>query len=202
MHLVPTELLQRPRIRARVHSTATRTRLGQVMPGPPRPGAPLATPYRSKYLVRASYLQIYNEAISDLLKPDRTNLSIREDRRRGVFVDGLSEWVVRSPGEVYGLMTRGAAEVGAGAGGGLMGRWPGRGPLPVQLVRCCRGSCGCTGSKLGMLKHVQHAQASPARWRCLVHWQHLRQVEACAQLGPWAATAASGSLRTAWLMGS
>ena len=36
----------------------------------------------SKYLVRASYLQIYNEVISDLLKPDRTNLAIREDRRR------------------------------------------------------------------------------------------------------------------------
>ena len=38
---------------------------------------------------------------------------IREDRRRGVFVDGLSEWVVRSPGEVYGLMMRGAQQVRA-----------------------------------------------------------------------------------------
>ncbi|MEW5305833.1 MAG: hypothetical protein WDW36_008349 [Sanguina aurantia] len=51
----------------------------------------------SKYLVRASYLQIYNEVISDLLKPERTSLIIREDKRRGVFVEGLSEWVVRSP---------------------------------------------------------------------------------------------------------
>jgi kinesin family protein 3/17 len=49
--------------------------------------------------------------ISDLLKPDKVNLMIREDRRRGVFVDGLSEWVVRSPGEVYGLMMRGAQQV-------------------------------------------------------------------------------------------
>ncbi|KAJ9506936.1 hypothetical protein QJQ45_016507 [Haematococcus lacustris] len=63
----------------------------------------------SKYLVRASYLQIYNEVISDLLKPERTNLAIREDRRRGVFVEGLSEWVVRSPAEVYQLMERGQA---------------------------------------------------------------------------------------------
>lgn len=38
--------------------------------------------------------------ISDLLKPERINLVIREDRKRGVFVDGLSEWVVRSPQEV------------------------------------------------------------------------------------------------------
>ncbi len=55
-----------------------------------------------RFLVRASYLQIYNEVISDLLKPERTNLSIREDKKRGVFVEGLSEWVVRSPAEIYG----------------------------------------------------------------------------------------------------
>lgn len=64
---------------------------------------------RMRFLVRASYLQIYNEQISDLLKPDRSNLSIREDKKRGVFVDGLSEWVVRSPAEIYGLMQRGGA---------------------------------------------------------------------------------------------
>lgn len=69
----------------------------------------------SKYLVRASYLQIYNEVISDLLKPEKTNLMIREDQRRGVFVDGLSEWVVRSPNEVYGLMMRGASQRATGA---------------------------------------------------------------------------------------
>merc|ERR1719174_3499129 len=61
-----------------------------------------------RFLVRCSYLQIYNEVISDLLKPERTNLHIREDKRRGVFVEGLSEWVVRTPKEVYGLMQRGA----------------------------------------------------------------------------------------------
>lgn len=40
-----------------------------------------------KFLVRASFLQIYNEVISDLLKPERTNLMIREDKRKGVFVE-------------------------------------------------------------------------------------------------------------------
>lgn len=53
--------------------------------------------------------------ISDLLKPERQNLVIREDRKRGVFVEGLSEWVVRSPAEVYGLMERGAAQRATGA---------------------------------------------------------------------------------------
>jgi len=62
-----------------------------------------------RFLVRASYLQIYNEGISDLLKPERNNLAIREDKKKGVFVEGLSEWVVRSPAEIYGLMERGGA---------------------------------------------------------------------------------------------
>jgi kinesin family protein 3/17 len=41
-------------------------------------------------------------------EPD-TLLRIREDKRKGVYVEGLSEWVVRSPKEVYGLMQRGAS---------------------------------------------------------------------------------------------
>ena len=60
------------------------------------------------FMVRASYLQIYNEVISDLLKVERTSLQIREDRKKGVFVEGLSEWAVRSPNEIYSLMQRGA----------------------------------------------------------------------------------------------
>jgi hypothetical protein len=45
-------------------------------------------------MVRASYLQIYNEVISDLLKSEWNNLQIREDKKKGVFVEGLSEWAV------------------------------------------------------------------------------------------------------------
>jgi chromosomal replication initiation ATPase DnaA len=62
----------------------------------------------STFMVRVSYLQIYNEIISDLLKVERTSLQIREDKKKGVFVEGLSEWAVRSPNEVYSLMQKGA----------------------------------------------------------------------------------------------
>lgn len=62
-----------------------------------------------KFLVRASYLQIYNEVISDLLKPLNKQLSVRHTRQRGVYIEGLSEWVVRSPDDVYGLMERGCS---------------------------------------------------------------------------------------------
>lgn len=62
-----------------------------------------------KFLVRASYLQIYNEVISDLLKPLNKQLTVRHTRHSGVCIDGLSEWIVRSPNEVYGLMERGCS---------------------------------------------------------------------------------------------
>jgi hypothetical protein len=55
-----------------------------------------------------SFLRL-DEVISDLLKPERSNLAIREDRKKGVYVEGLSEWVVRSPKEVYGLIKRGTS---------------------------------------------------------------------------------------------
>lgn len=64
---------------------------------------------QSVFQVRASYLQIYNEIISDLLKPDRSHLVIREDKRKGVFVEGLSEWLCRSSEEVQTLMEHGSA---------------------------------------------------------------------------------------------
>ena len=39
---------------------------------------------------------------------ERTRLKIVEDRKKGVSVEGLSEWAVRSPNEIYSLMQRGA----------------------------------------------------------------------------------------------
>ena len=64
----------------------------------------------TKFIIRAAYLQIYNEMISDLLKPENTNknLSIREDKQKGLYVDNLSEWAVRGPSDIYTLLERGA----------------------------------------------------------------------------------------------
>lgn len=66
----------------------------------------------SKFLVRASYMQIYNEVISDLLQSPSSNgrpLTVRHTPQRGVYVEGLSEWVVRTPHDVYGLIERGTS---------------------------------------------------------------------------------------------
>jgi hypothetical protein len=47
-----------------------------------------------------------------------------------VFVDGLSEWVVRSPNEVYGLMQRGSEQVGWARGAAVHGLLLGAAHVP------------------------------------------------------------------------
>ena len=60
------------------------------------------------FIIRVTYLQIYNESIDDLLKPEKKHLSIRESHKKGLYVEGLSEWAVRSPNDIYALLERGA----------------------------------------------------------------------------------------------
>eukprot|EP00047_Mylnosiga_fluctuans_P023431 m.137765 g.137765 ORF g.137765 m.137765 type:complete len:1223 (-) comp9581_c0_seq3:2173-5841(-) len=64
----------------------------------------------SRWLVRVSYLQIYNEKISDLLEAGKDNLRIRENADGGVFVEGLSEHVVRSADDILRLVQCGKAQ--------------------------------------------------------------------------------------------
>ncbi|KAE9463334.1 hypothetical protein C3L33_04769, partial [Rhododendron williamsianum] len=44
-----------------------------------------------KFTCKCSFLEIYNEHILDLLDPSSTNLQIREDTKKGVYVDNLTE---------------------------------------------------------------------------------------------------------------
>ena len=41
------------------------------------------------FLVKCSFLEIYNEQIMDLLEPQSVSLNIREDINKGVYVEGL-----------------------------------------------------------------------------------------------------------------
>ena len=56
------------------------------------------------YLIRCSYLEIYNEQIMDLLDPSCSNLHIREDIKKGVYVEGLNEEVVNTAGDMLNLI--------------------------------------------------------------------------------------------------
>lgn len=76
----------------------------------------------SRFTVSASYLEIYNETLIDLLvgtkgmKSPRTGslnqgspkLTIREDTNGSTSVSGLSQVEVKSPEECYGLLIEGA----------------------------------------------------------------------------------------------
>lgn len=61
-----------------------------------------------QFLVKCSYLEIYQEQIIDLLFPSSNNLQIREDMKRGVYVDGLTEETVKNLAETYEILQIGA----------------------------------------------------------------------------------------------
>ncbi|CAD8081819.1 unnamed protein product [Paramecium sonneborni] len=60
------------------------------------------------YIVKVSFLEIYNEKIMDLLDTNKTNLKIKEDRLRGIFVQNLTEIKVESPEEMKQVMQTGS----------------------------------------------------------------------------------------------
>ncbi|XP_016484522.1 kinesin-like protein KIN-7D, mitochondrial [Nicotiana tabacum] len=59
-----------------------------------------------EFLLRVSYLEIYNEVINDLLNPTGQNLRIREDTQ-GTYVEGIKEEVVLSPGHALSFIAAG-----------------------------------------------------------------------------------------------
>jgi len=61
-----------------------------------------------EFLVRTSYLEIYNEQIMDLLNPTSQNLQIREDIKKGVYVEGLIEEVSNSAHDLLDVIKKGA----------------------------------------------------------------------------------------------
>lgn len=70
-----------------------------------------------EYLIRVSYLEIWNEIVRDLLEPSNQP-TVRDDRRRGanaVLVAPLHEEVVTSPAHVFRLLARGEANRHTGA---------------------------------------------------------------------------------------
>jgi centromeric protein E len=68
------------------------------------------TPDR-EFLLRMSYLEIYNENISDLLKPGNDNLKIHETTSREIFVGNLTEELVGSPEEITQWLAKGEGKI-------------------------------------------------------------------------------------------
>jgi len=63
---------------------------------------------QKNFLIRCSFIEIYNEEIHDLVGDDvKARLDLKESPEKGVFIKGLSMHVVKSVPEIQKLMTLG-----------------------------------------------------------------------------------------------
>eukprot|EP01033_Poteriospumella_lacustris_P008690 gene8690-6249_t len=62
-----------------------------------------------EFLIRCSYLELYNEEIRDLLTNQKNppKCELKEDNNKGVYVKGLSDVVVESPDDLVKMFDRG-----------------------------------------------------------------------------------------------
>lgn len=59
----------------------------------------------SRFLVRVSYLEIYNEDVRDLLGKDaQKKLEVKERSETGVYVKNLSSFVVRNESDMEKIL--------------------------------------------------------------------------------------------------
>lgn len=61
----------------------------------------------TKYTLKASYLELYNEQVNDLLNANNKNLEIRESAQKGVFVNNLTEVLVTNTEKAMQLLKQG-----------------------------------------------------------------------------------------------
>ena len=60
---------------------------------------------QQQFLVRASFLEIYNEEVRDLLsKNPKNKLDLKERKDQGVYVKGLNSFVVKSVAEITSVL--------------------------------------------------------------------------------------------------
>lgn len=59
------------------------------------------------WIVKVSYIEIYNECVNDLLDPMRKNLSVRENQQGKPVIDNLSEYEVTSLEETLHYLLKG-----------------------------------------------------------------------------------------------
>lgn len=110
-----------------------------------------------KYLVRASYFEIYNEEIRDLLSEDsKTGLELRETTDSGVYVKNLKSFVVKSTSEIDQLMQVGKKNRTVGST--LMNQTSSRShSVFTVVVECCSSNDRGEHIRVGKLNLVDLA---------------------------------------------
>ncbi|GJU63252.1 kinesin-like protein KIN-12B [Tanacetum coccineum] len=67
------------------------------------------------YQCHCSFLEIYNEQITDLLNPTQRNLHLREDTKTGVYVENLTEESISNMKDVKEILKKGLSNRRTGA---------------------------------------------------------------------------------------
>jgi len=105
-----------------------------------------------QFLVRASYLEIYNEEIRDLLSKDpRNKLKLREHPDRGVYVKELTTFVVKNAEEIDKVMQAGKRNRSTGAT--LMNQTSSRSHSVFTIIVECCDNGGNGGDSGALSKH-------------------------------------------------
>ncbi|EFC37907.1 kinesin-7 [Naegleria gruberi] len=63
------------------------------------------------FLIRVSYLEIYNEKVRDLLSPEQRYVNIFVDKNKNLSFDHLTEEIVRSEQETMDIISRGTSHI-------------------------------------------------------------------------------------------
>ena len=110
-----------------------------------------------KYLVRASYFEIYNEEIRDLLSKDPKNrLELKENVDSGVYVKDLTSFVVKSTSEIDHVMQ--AGKKNRSVGETLMNQASSRSHSVFTIViECCHADDRGEHIRVGKLNLVDLA---------------------------------------------
>lgn len=65
------------------------------------------TPEHIEFKLKVSIVEIYMEKIRDLLEVSKSDLKIREDKNRGIYIQDVTETYVSEETDVYNLMKLG-----------------------------------------------------------------------------------------------
>lgn len=60
-----------------------------------------------QYIIKISIVEIYNEKIRDLIDVDKTNLNIRECKKKGIYIEDLTECTVEDEKDVLNIIKKG-----------------------------------------------------------------------------------------------
>jgi len=115
-------------------------------------------PGNVEFLVRASFLEIYNDEVFDLLnKEARKKMSVKESKDKGVFVKDLSTYVVKSVDDLLKVLKKGQKSRRVGATKMNEGSSRSHSMMTVTIETSIQDDAGTTHYKVGKLNLVDLA---------------------------------------------